>query len=241
MTSVALTAAVGVVALLYSVVGHAGASGYIATMALFGLPPAVIKPTALILNILVAAITTRQFQKAGHFTSALFWPFALGAVPLAFVGGYLTVPAALFKRIVGAVLWASAARFIVKPQPREGVAPPPFGAAVAIGAGLGLLSGMTGTGGGIFLTPLLLLMGWADAKKAAGVSAPFILVNSMSGLAGHVLSARPPAAIALPLAAAAVIGGTAGSKVGATKLSVREIEKVLAVVLAIAGAKLLFA
>jgi uncharacterized membrane protein YfcA len=234
----ALSAAAAVVALLYSSVGHAGASGYIAVMALFGLEPAVIKPTALVLNILVAAIATRQFRRAGYFDPALFWPFALAAVPFAFLGGYLTVPAAVFKKLVGLVLWFSAARLAFSPRAAEGRRRPSIAASVLIGAGLGLLSGMTGTGGGIFLTPLLLLMGWADAKQAAGVSAPFILLNSAAGLSGNVLSTARLPLVALPLAAAAVAGGIVGSTVGANRLSVRQVQACLAVVLAVAGAKL---
>jgi uncharacterized protein len=168
------------VALLYSSVGHAGASGYIAVMSLFSLTPAVIKPTALLLNILVASIGTFQFWRAGHFSWRLFWPFALLSIPLAFVGGWLNLPAHIFKVIVGLVLWSSAVRFLLQPssdQVRHEPSPP---AALSIGAGLGLLSGLSGTGGGIFLTPLLLLMRWAHTKTAAAVSAFFILVNSVS-------------------------------------------------------------
>lgn len=239
LTLAGLSAAASVVALLYSSVGHAGASGYIAVMALFGLEPAVIKPTALVLNILVASIATRQFRRAGYFDPALFWPFALAAVPCAFVGGYLTVPAAVFKKLVGAVLWFSAARLALSPSAAAAGRRPSIGVSVLIGAGLGLLSGMTGTGGGIFLTPLLLLMGWADAKQAAGVSAPFILLNSVAGLSGNILSTARLPFVALPLAAAAVAGGLVGSTVGANRLSVRQVQACLAVVLAIAGSKLI--
>ena len=238
LTLAALSAAASVVALLYSSVGHAGASGYIAVMALFGLSPAVIKPTALVLNILVASIATRQFRRAGYYDPALFWPFALSAVPCAFVGGYLTVPAAVFKKLVGAVLLFSAARLALSPRAAVRVGRPSLAASALIGAALGLLSGMTGTGGGIFLTPLLLLMGWADAKQAAGVSAPFILLNSAAGLGGSVLSTARLPLVALPLAAAAVAGGAVGATVGAKRLSVRQVEACLALVLAIAGSKL---
>src|SRR5687768_13235300 len=155
---VMLTAGVFVVALLYSSVGHAGASGYIAVMTLLSLAPAEIKPIALALNILVASIGSWQFWRAGHFSWSLFWPFALLSVPFAFVGGYLDLPTQVFKVIVGIVLLVSAAQFLVRP-PAEGESHAPARPlAMGVGAGLGLLSGMTGTGGGIFLTPLLIFL-----------------------------------------------------------------------------------
>lgn len=166
-----LTLAILIVAFLYSCVGHAGASGYIAVMSLFGLAPAVIKPTALTLNILVASIGTWQFYRAGYFSWRLFWPFALLAVPMAFLGGYLNLPTQVFKIVVGIVLLFSAARFLWKPAEDEIAHEPTRPVAITWGAGLGLLSGLTGTGGGIFLTPLLLFMRWSRVKTAAAVSA----------------------------------------------------------------------
>src|SRR3954470_6752172 len=136
-----LAAAVAIVAFLYSSVGHAGASGYIAVMTLFGLAPAAIKPTALVLNILVASITTWQFWRAGHFSWKLFWPFAVLSVPLAFVGGYLNLPTHIFKVLVGVVLLLSATRFFINPSNDDVAGEPPLQAALPIGAGLGLLSG----------------------------------------------------------------------------------------------------
>lgn len=142
-----LTAAVLVVAFLYSCVGHAGASGYIAVMSLFGLAPSVIKPTALLLNVLVACIGTWQFWRAGHFSWRLFWPFAVLAMPMAFLGGYMNLPTRLFKVIVGIVLLFSAFRFLLRPTSDPALSEPPRPIAVLIGGGLGLLSGLTGTGG----------------------------------------------------------------------------------------------
>ena len=234
-----LAAAVLLVALLYSSVGHAGASGYIAVMSLFALAPAVIKPTALVLNILVASIATWQFWRAGYFSWRLFWPFAVLAVPMAFVGGYLQLPTHAFKVLVGVVLQFSALRFLVRPAADEVAHEPARPAAIALGAGLGLLAGLTGTGGGIFLTPLLLLMRWARTKTAAAVSALFILVNSAAGLLGNVASTRQFPAFALVLAAAAVIGGAAGSYWGSRHLQPAAIKRCLAVVLLIAGTKLI--
>ena len=169
-------------AMLYSSVGHAGASGYIAVMFLLSLTPAMIKPTALALNIVVASIAAWQFARAGHFRWPLFWPFAALAIPLAFLGGHLNLPAWLFQKILGVVLLFSAWRLFAQAGPQKEIRSPPLWAALLCGAAIGLLAGLTGTGGGIFLTPLLLLAGWAKAKEAAAVSALFILCNSVAGL-----------------------------------------------------------
>ena len=234
-----LTAGVLVVAFLYSSVGHAGASGYIATMSLIGLAPAVIRPTALVLNILVASIATWQFWRAGHFSWRLFWPFAVMAIPFAFFGGYLNLPTHVFKVLVGLILLFSAVRFLSKPSEDTVKTEPSRAVSIPIGAGLGLLSGLTGTGGGIFLTPLLLFMKWATARKAAGVSALFILVNSISGLLGNLSSTQRMPTFAIPLAIAAVVGGTIGSHLGSKRLPHTAIKRLLAVVLLIAGTKLI--
>lgn len=234
-----LAGAVFAVAFLYSCVGHAGASGYIAVMSLFGLAPEFIKPTALTLNILVASLGTWQFWRAGHFSWSLFWPFAALAVPLAFVGGYVNLPTHVFKVLVGLVLLFSAGRLLVNPPDDVAAREPAKSVALPLGAGLGLLSGLTGTGGGIFLTPLLLLMGWARTKQAAAVSALFILVNSAAGLLGNLSSTRRPPSFAAVLAAAALLGGGAGSYLGSRRFEPTTIKRILAVVLAIAGAKLI--
>jgi uncharacterized membrane protein YfcA len=233
-----LTVALLVVAFLYSSVGHAGASGYIAVMSLFSLAPGVIKPTALLLNILVASIGAYQFWRAGHFSWRLFWPFSVLSIPLAFVGGYLNLPTQVFKVIVGVVLWSSALRFLLRPGSDEVQREPSRRAAVSIGAGLGLLSGLTGTGGGIFLTPLLLLMRWAQTKTAAAVSALFILVNSAAGLLGNLASTRKLPPLAVALVVAVVVGGWAGSHFGSRRFPHTVIKRLLAGVLLIAGAKL---
>ena len=233
-----LVAGVLVVALLYSSVGHAGASGYIAVMSLAGLAPAEIRPTALLLNVLVATVTSVQFRRAGHFSWSLFWPFALLAVPLAFVGGALDLPTRAFRILVGLVLLASAVNLLLRPPPDVEGEPPSRATALLVGAGIGLFAGLTGTGGGIFLTPLLLLRRWARAKSAAAVSAPFILVNSLAGLAGFVSSTRELPGVALPLAAAVLAGGFMGSWLGSRRLPHLAIKRLLAAVLVIAGAKL---
>ena len=238
--TVALLVCVAIVAFLYSTVGHAGASGYIATMTLFGLAATTIRPTALALNILVSLLTTWQFWRAGHFSWPLFWPFALLATPLAFVGGYVSLPTQVFKILVGVVLLLSAARLLAKPSPDEAGPAPSRPVALGVGGALGLLAGLTGTGGGIFLTPLLLFMKWARTKQAAATSAAFILLNSVAGLAGNLSATRTIPAIAIPLAGAALVGGVAGSYLGARRLDHTVIKRLLAVVLVIAGVKLVF-
>jgi uncharacterized protein len=235
-----LTAAILCVAFLYSCVGHGGASGYIAVMTLFSLAPTEIKPTALVLNILVASIGSWQFWRTGSFSWSLFWPFALLAVPLAFVGGYLNLPTAVFKILIGVVLLLSAARFLWRPATDSVASRPTRPVAISLGAGIGLLSGLTGTGGGIFLTPLLLLMRWAKTKNAAAVSALFILVNSAAALLGNLSSTQKFPVFAIVPAIAAIIGGTAGSYLGSRRFDHTLIKRLLAVVLLIAGSKLIF-
>jgi len=235
-----LCLAIAVIAFLYSSVGHAGASGYIATMTLFGLAATVIRPTALVLNILVATIGSFQFWRAGHFSWKLFWPFALLSVPAAYLGGYIQPSASILRILIGLVLLFSAARLIFRRgDPAETVAPSKP-TAVGVGAGLGLLSGLTGTGGGIFLTPLLLFCRWAHIRQAAAMSAVFILVNSIGGLIGYFTAVRSLPVLGLYLAIPAIIGGTIGSHLGSRRFPVRAISILLAIVLAIAGTKLIF-
>ncbi|MFM8230086.1 MAG: sulfite exporter TauE/SafE family protein, partial [Chthoniobacterales bacterium] len=215
---IALSAAIFVVALLYSSVGHAGASGYIAVMTLFGLGVEVIRPTALTLNILVAAIGFIQWWRAGYFSWSLFWPFAVLSVPAAFFGGWLHIPADYLKVLIGLVLWFSAWRLLHRKADPPDIERPALATAVASGAGIGFLSGLTGTGGGIFLTPLLLFCRWAKVKEAAAVSALFIFLNSSSGLAGYVKSGRDLPEFAWPLAAVVAVGGFIGSRLGSKHL-----------------------
>jgi uncharacterized protein len=232
--------AVGLIAFLYSSVGHAGASGYIATMTLFGLAPTVIRPTALVLNILVASIGTFQFWRAGHFSWKLFWPFALLSVPAAYLGGYLQPSASVLRILIGVVLLFSSAWLVFRRSDPQQTFPPSRPVAISAGTGLGFLSGLTGTGGGIFLTPLLLFCQWAHIRQAAAVSALFIWVNSIAGLIGYFTKVRSVPSLGLILAAAAIIGGVAGSHLGSRRLAVRVISLFLATVLLIAGIKLIF-
>jgi hypothetical protein len=230
-----------VAAILYGSVGHAGASAYLAAMALVGVAPEVMKPTALVLNILVASIVTLRFARAGYVRPLSLLPFLVGSVPAAFIGGALTLPATLYRPLVGAVLLVAAARFgwtAGRPRDEYSVKAPVV-VAMGSGAGIGLLAGLTGTGGGIFLTPLLLAAGWAGTRFAAGASAAFILANSVSGLAGNLGSVRalPPG---LPLWLAAVaLGGAVGSQLGSGRMPAPWVRRALAAVLLVAGLKLI--
>src|SRR5256714_9879953 len=229
-----LCLAIAVIVFLYSSVGHAGASGYIATMTLFGLATTVIRPTALVLNILVATIGSFQFWRAGHFSWKLFWPFALLSVPTAYLGGYLQPSASVLKILIGLVLLVSAVRLIFHRSDPRHVIPPSRPTAIGVGAGLGFLSGLTGTGGGIFLTPLLLFRKWAHIRQAAAVSALFILVNSIGGLIGYFSAVRSLPMLGIYLAVPAIVGGTIGSYLGSRHFPVRTISLLLATVLLIA-------
>ena len=237
---VSLCLAIALVAFLYSSVGHAGASGYIATMTLFGLATTVIRPTALVLNILVATIGSFQFWRAGYFSWNLFWPFALLSIPAAYFGGYLQPSTAILRILIGIVLLFSATRLIFRTKDPEQTTPPSKPVAIGVGAGLGFLSGLTGTGGGIFLTPLLLFCEWAKIRQAAAVSALFILVNSIGGLVGYFTAVHSIPTLGIHLAIPAIIGGTIGSYLGSRRLAPRGIAIFLAVVLVIAGCKLIF-
>jgi uncharacterized protein len=234
-----ITIGVLAIAFLYSSVGHAGASGYIAVMSLFEIAPTTIKPTALILNILVACIGSWQFWRMGFLSWKLFWPFATLSIPMSFLGGYLNLPTPIFKVILGITLLLSAFRFLIKPTEEAAPTEPVLPIALSVGGGIGLLSGLTGTGGGIFLTPLLFLMRWASARTAAAVSALFILVNSISGLLGNLSATRQIPPFAVILLVAALVGGSMGSYLGSHQLSHSVIQRVLSMVLIIAGLKLM--
>lgn len=237
-----LTFLIFIAALLYSSVGHGGASGYLAAMALFGVAPDVMKPTALVLNLIVASIGTFRFYRAGYFSWQLFWPFAVCSIPCAFLGGAVKLPVDYYKVLIGLVLLFAAWRLALKPTASATTSTRPIALplAFALGAGLGLLSGLTGVGGGIFLSPLLLLMNWAGVRQTAAISAAFILVNSAAGLLGHLSSVKAlPGDIAW-WAPAALLGGLAGSELGSRRLPPIAIRRLLAAVLLVAGIKMLF-
>lgn len=226
-------------AVLYSSVGHGGASGYLAVMALMGLSPLLMKPAALAMNIAVAGLVFMRLARAGHFDWQLFLPFALGSIPLAALGGAWTLTDNGYKIIVGAALLIAAARLFYEPRDTEPRGRPPFWAAMTIGALLGLLSGLTGVGGGIYLSPLLLFLRWTDMRSNAALAAAFILVNSIAGLAGYALGGKPWPEGLLWLIGAALIGGALGSELAVRRLAPVQLKKLLGVVLVIAGAKMI--
>ncbi len=237
----AIAVAMALAAALYSTVGHGGASAYLAIMALFAVAPETMRPTALALNLVVAGLGSWRYWRAGQTNLRLLAIFAAAAVPAAFIGGGIKVPAEIYRPLVGAMLWLAALRLFWQPSQLAQREPRPVSAAVAlpVGALLGLLAGLTGTGGGIFLSPLIILFGWEDARRTSGVVAGFILLNSIAGLAGNAASigALPEE---LPIFAAAVLaGGLVGTWLGAGRLPKPKLLQWLGVVLVIAGAKLI--
>ena len=237
----ALAACVFAGAALYTSVGHAGASAYIALMALFGLPAPVMRPTALVLNILVASLSSFRFLRAGLFRWRTLWPVLIGAIPMAFLGGSLQLPGNFYKPLVGAVLLVAAARLLWNPKlaGADDVSDIPVHWGIVIGAAIGLLSGLTGTGGGIFLSPILLFFGWSETRTTSGVAVVFILCNSIAGLLGNYASVQSlPQQLPL-FAVAVVLGAIVGTSFGIGKLATSGILRALGLVLAIAGAKLL--
>jgi uncharacterized membrane protein YfcA len=231
-----------VAAFLYASVGHGGASAYIAAMAIAGIAPAEMRPLALQLNVLVSALAAYKFYRAGHFRWPLFWPFAVVSIPAAYLGGAIVLPGTAYKMLVGVVLlyagwqlwWSARAGEELRP-----LRPLPVALAMAIGGVLGVLSGLTGVGGGIFLSPLLLLFGWAGTKQTSAVAAPFILVNSLAALAaGFVRNPASPPDYGWWLMAAVLVGGWAGAEYGSRRFANPLIRRMLAVVLAVAGGKM---
>jgi len=240
LSDVLLHAAVLALAFLYSSVGHAGASGYIAAMTLAGVAIPEIRPAALVMNLGVATLGIWHFVRGGHLRWRLTWPFLVAALPAAFLGGAFPLAEKPVAILLGAVLLFSAIRFLLpagtgRPDPK----PPAIPLALAIGIILGFLAGLTGTGGGIFLTPLLLLAGWATPKTAAAASIVFIGGNSLSGLLGFATGPEPLPWHLASLLPFALLGGFAGSRLGSYHLAPATIRRILAVVLLIASAKLL--
>lgn len=235
-----LALVIGVAAALYSSVGHGGASAYIALMALAGLAPEEVRPAALVLNIVVAGFGTVRYLRAGRFDWNVFWPFAVTAIPAAFFAGRIEVPEHVYRPLLAAALGAMALRYLLWPQidaikpskaPRKSVALP-------IGAALGALAGLTGIGGGVYLSPLLVFTGWADPQRATGIAACFILVNSLAGLAGRSasLAALPSYLPWFVLAAAA--GALLGTTLSLKRLNKNGVLRVLGLVLGVAAAAL---
>jgi uncharacterized membrane protein YfcA len=243
---VVVVVAFACVAALYSTVGHAGASGYLAVMALLGVAPATMRPTALALNLVVATLATWRFWRAGWIRWSVLAPFVVASVPCAYLGGRIQLPVPGYRALVGVVLLAAAAVLWWRARggeltlvERDVAVPRPV--AVTSGAAIGLLSGLTGTGGGIFLSPLLLFAGWAGPRGAAGLAAPFIWLNSLAGLVG-VHWATGSLHPHLPwFVAAVLVGGWIGTMLGLTRLPRAGLLRALSVVLVIAGGKLILA
>lgn len=241
-TLVLLSTCLFLVAVLYSSVGLGGASGYLAVMALFGIfSHEQMASTALVLNLLVAGAAWRAFWRAGHFSRKLLWPFLVASLPAAFVGGWMRVPPRAYALLLTAVLVFAAWRLIFTSSRRAGEEfekTPRLAAALPAGAGIGLLSGMVGIGGGIFLSPLLLLLRWAGPKRTAAVSAAFIWINSLAGITGRVAGGNFAWAGLEPLIASTFVGGLLGSYLGARRLSGLFLRRLLGVVLFAAAVRL---
>ena len=229
-------------AALYSSVGHGGASAYLAIMALFSVAPETMRPTALTLNLVVATFAAARFALKGQTNWKLLLAFAVTAVPAAFLGGSIELPPHLYKPLVGVVLLLAAVRLFWQPEllAARPVHTPSLAVSLPVGAALGLLAGLSGTGGGIFLSPLIILFGWEDARKTSGIAAAFIVLNSAAGLLGNLASMeRLP--LELPIFVASVFAGALlGSWLGVSRLPRHRLLQALAVVLVIAGLKLLF-
>lgn len=228
-----------IVAFLYASVGHGGASGYLAIMSLFAFPVTFMKPTALVLNILVSGISFYFYYREKEFDCKLFYPFALASVPFSFLGGFLKVETHLYKIILGTVLLFAIARLVgIFGKGKKELQPINIPIALCIGAVIGFISGLIGIGGGIILSPVLLLLGWATMKQTAAVSALFIFVNSIAGLFGFVSNGGTLPIASTPLIAVVVFGGILGGYYGSKKMNTITLRNILAVVLLIAVFKL---
>jgi hypothetical protein len=229
-------------AILYTSVGHAGASAYIAIMTIFDLPPVVIKPTALTLNIFVSTYASFRYIKSKLFHRELFLFLVAGSIPAAFIGGHINLPGDIYRPIIGVLLLFSAARFFLQSMQNEKrIVSINKALALAIGVSIGFLSGITGTGGGIFLSPIIIWLGWVSVKQASGTVAAFIFVNSIAGLLGN-FSAVASLPQELPIFVVAVIvGAFIGTRFGIARFSSTAVKRALGCVLLIAAAKFLFA
>lgn len=227
-----------VVSAMYASVGHGGASGYLAIMALASVPVLVMKPTALTLNLVVSLMGTLLFLRAGHFAWRLFWMFSIVSIPFAYLGGRTSLSPGLFKLLVAAALIFATVRLFITVQDQQKTKDPPLWAIIVSGAIIGLFSGLIGVGGGIFLTPLLLICGWANIKTAAAVSAPFIFVNSAAGLLGHPQVSGNLIAQWPWFAGTVVVGGFIGARWGSSLANPKHLRPVLAAVLVLATLKL---
>ncbi|MFQ6023993.1 MAG: sulfite exporter TauE/SafE family protein [Acidiferrobacterales bacterium] len=233
-----LLATIFLAAILYSSVGHGGASGYIAMMALFGLSAQEMKPAALVMNIFVASVVLVKLYRAGHFNTQLFVPLALASVPMAYLGGAYTIDDPTYKYVVGAALLLAAVRFLVESGDRPATGTPTLWIALPVGVGIGFLAGLTGVGGGIFLSPILLFLRWTNMRTNAAIAAAFVLSNSIAGLLGHVsVITHWPTGLSI-LVVAALLGGLIGSELATRRLAPVRLRNLLGLVLIIAGVKM---
>jgi uncharacterized protein len=232
-----LALAIAAAAVLYSSVGHGGASAYIALMALWGLGPEEIRPTALMLNIVVAGYAALVFVRAGRFDWRVFWPFAVTAIPAAFFAGRIDIPESYYRPLLAFALAAAALRYLVWPKldAQARTRPPPLAIALPTGAALGALAGLTGIGGGVYLSPLLVFARWSDAKSAAGIAACFIVANSAAGLAGRLTAPLALPAFLPLFIVAALAGALMGAHVSVAKFGQVSMLRALGIVLGVAA------
>lgn len=230
-----------IVAFMYASVGHGGASGYLALMALFNTDPGIMKPTALLLNLFVSLTAFIQFYRGGHFKWKIFLPFALASIPMSFLGGLVTLDSMIYKKLLGALLLIPVARFLFSQRVHEEqYREARVWISVLVGAAIGFLSGLIGIGGGIILSPVLLLMGWTNQKQTAAISALFIFVNSLAGLGGQLAKGVSFNTGMISMVAIAFAGGLLGAWFGSIKFNQKVLQYFLAAVLALASLKLIF-
>lgn len=226
----------------FAIAGHSGASAYLAVFALLGMTPDVIKPSVLALNVVVASITTYKFSRAGHFSWRLIWPFILTSIPFSFLGGLISLPTPIYRILVAVVLVYASLRMLFDAPTKNGTQPdfPPVWISLLLGAGIGFTGGLIGIGGGILLSPILLLTNWAGPQLTAGTIAVFVLVNSIAGLFGHwsVSMHLPPQ---LPIwGVVALVGGWIGAEIGSRRLSANFLRRMLGLVLLVSGLRIFF-
>ena len=230
-----------IIAFLYASVGHGGASGYLALMAIFSFSPEVMKPTALLLNLFVSSVSFIQFYRGGHFKWKIFLPLAIVSVPLAYAGGLITLDGNIYKKILGLLLIIPVARFLFFPNISvEDIKKSNIALSILIGAVIGFLSGLIGIGGGIILSPVLLLLKWTDQKQTAAISAAFIFVNSLSGLKAQLSKGIHFSTDMYAFVAIAFVAGLSGAYFGSLKFKQTILKNTLGLVLALAAFKLLF-
>lgn len=229
-----------VIALLYAAVGHGGASGYLALMALYGIAPDVMKPTALMLNLFVSLTAFIQYYRGRHFLFKMFLPLAIASIPMSFIGGTISIHDLIYKKILGFLLLMPVVRFLFfKNTKDEELRPYNFTLCLIIGGSIGFLSGMIGIGGGIILSPVLLLLSWTNQKQAAAISALFIFVNSVAGLAGQLTKGINFTSDMAAYVLIAFAGGLCGAYLGALKFNPNILKNILGIVLLLAAAKLI--